>query len=175
MKLILNFKKSRKGQVFTLDFFLGLLAFIALLALGFTQLFSFLPSAAFENLYDDAVYVSNILIESGYPLDWNETNVILPGVADAHRLNITKLKSYSNLSYEHTKILLHIPSDYIFYFQNKTHNLNLSSCTYGYPIVSDINCTPQLTSITYKNLVKTQRLLAFNGTILTMVLYTWND
>jgi len=145
-----------------------------LLVIGFTQLFSFLPSSSFEQLYEDSVYISNVLIDSGYPADWNSTNVILPGIANDHELNISKLKNYSLLSYENSKILLHITSEYVFFFKNKTDVQNFTSCTYGYPVDLNItSCEPDLTLIPYKNLVKTQRLLAYDGSIVTMIIYTW--
>lgn len=165
---------GNKGQVFTLDFFLGLFAFTALLILGLTQLFSFLPDENFNNLNDDATHISSILIDSGYPTNWNSTNVIFPGISNARRLNITKLKNFENVSYSYSKFLLHVDSDYLFFFQNKTTILNLSSCVYGYPVsINQTSCEPLMGNVNYENLIKTQRLIAHNGTILTMVIYTW--
>ncbi|MBN1175433.1 hypothetical protein JXA48_02200 [Candidatus Woesearchaeota archaeon] len=165
---------KRKGQVFTLDFFIGLFAFIVLLVIGFTQLFSFLPNSDFKQLYGDATYLSNVLVDSGYPTYWNSTNVLLPGLADNHRLNVTKLHEFENISYTNSKLLFHITSEYVFFFKNQTDYLNLSNCTYGYPISVNItSCEPNLLSFNYKNLVKTQRLLAYDGNIVTMVIYTW--
>ena len=165
---------GKRGQVFTLDFFIGLFAFITLLVIGFTQLFNVLPSSDFKDLYSDATYLSNVLVDSGYPMDWNATDVILPGIADNHRVNVSKLKEYKSMSYVNSKLKLHITSEYAFFFKNMTDYINISDCTYGYPIgVKAGTCEPDLDSITYKNLVKTQRLLAYDGNIVTMVIYTW--
>lgn len=165
---------NKTGQVFTLDFFIGLFAFIALLVLGFTQLFSFLPNQAYEQLHEDALYISSVLVEPGYPLTWNVTSVLLPGLADNQRLNITKLSAFHELSYPYSKILLHTTVDYAVMFRNTTQYLNITDCVYGYPIdYTASDCTPDFTSISYKHLIKIQRLVAYNGTIITLELYVW--
>lgn len=165
---------NKKGQVFTLDFFIGLFAFIALLVIGFTQLFSFLPNDNFKNLNDDALHISTILVNNGYPNNWNSTNVVFPGVTDKRKLNITKLQHFENIPYSYSKFLFHTDADYLFFFENKTDTLNLSSCVYGFPVsVNQTNCRPLMGNVNYDNLIKTQRLIAHNGSIITMVIYTW--
>ena len=168
-----NEMMSRKGQVWIMDFILGLVMFLLLIAMAVQAMLSLAPNNDYDLLYTSTVLLSDSLISGGHPVDWNSTHVILPGVIDSSRINITKLERMQNLSYDRTKGMLHLEHQYLFYFENGTGIVNITNCVYGYPIQTDADCNPLLGTVNYDNLVKIERIVIYNGTIVKMVVYGW--
>ena len=167
-------RKRRKGQVFMMDYLLGTLMFFALAVMGVVLFVQIVPADNYEKLYADNTYISQMLMSPGYPHNWTNVTVVIPGIADDFRLNISKLHNHDKLGYDETRSLLQTTNDYLFFFENKTHILNLSNCTHGFEVITDpVTCEPDMDDIAYNDLVKTTRLLAHNGTMVTFVLYTW--
>ncbi len=163
-----------KAQMFTVDFILGLVGFIFLLLLAIKIIIDILPAGAYTELYRNNVYISDQLVLDGYPNNWSVTTVLLPGITDDYRLNLTKLTQFDALDYNHTKTLYHVTNEYIFFFKNNTQIINLTNCLHGYPLAYDaLTCEPDLSSITYKHLVTTQRLVAYNASLLQLIVYSW--
>ncbi len=103
---------ARKGQLFTIDFILGLSVFIfillALLALQ-AQLESQVESGkARTEMQLIALRVSDLLVRtSGNPADWNASNVISIGLCDKTRvLNATKFLRLKQLTNETARAIL---------------------------------------------------------------------
>jgi len=165
----------KKGQMFTVDFILGLVGFIFLLLLAIKIILSILPSTAYEDVYRNNLYVSEQLVQDGYPLDSTPASVVMPGLTNNYLLNETKLALFNSISYERTKTLFRISNDYIFFFKTNDGILNLSSCLYGYPLsYNTTTCEPDLSSIHYANLVTTQRFIGYNASLVQLVVYSWN-
>lgn len=165
---------KRKGQVITIDFMVGLLFFIFMLVISTKLIVDIVPDTDFEIVYNNNIYASESLISKGFPLDWNTTNVIIPGITNHYRLNETKLTLYDQISYDKSKELLHSNTEYFFIFKNQTDVVNVSKCIHGYNISYNENCEPNLTTIQYSNLVKTERLLIYNSKVIQLVIYNWN-
>ena len=166
-------QKTRKAQVFTGDFILGFLIFIGMLLIGIKLVIGIIPSTQYDILYADNTFLSEQLLQPGYPANWTTSDVIIPGLTTNNRLNLTKLQNFSALTYDQTRSLYHLTGDYIFYFKNTTDIINMTSCIYGYNIPTDGNCTPDLSAALYDDLVKTERLIVYNSSILTMVVLSW--
>ncbi len=165
----------KKGQMFTIDFILGMVGFIFLLLLAVKILISIIPVAGYEDLYRDNIYISDQLVDSGYPTNWDNTTVIISGLTDAYDINLTKLSQFDAMNYNRTKTMFHVTNEYLFYFKNLTDVLNISSCMHGYPLAHNITtCELNLSSITYDNLVQTTRLVAYNASLVQLVVYSWN-
>lgn len=165
---------KKKGQILTMDFIIGLLFFLFLLVMSMKLIVDVAPNSNYQILYNNNIYASESLITEGFPLDWNETNVIIPGITSHYRLNLTKLEQYDNLSYGTSKVLLHSNSEYIFFFKNQTNILNITNCIHGYPLQTNEFCEPKLETISYQNLVKTERLIIHDSQIIQLVIYNWN-
>ncbi|MGV8141516.1 MAG: hypothetical protein ACP5NW_03685 [Candidatus Woesearchaeota archaeon] len=165
---------ASKGQVWTVDFLLGLMLFIIVVLSSAKIIWDVYPQSKNVDVYHDAVYLSDTLLSEGYPLDWTETNVILPGVGGNNRINETKLSSLDDLDYNRLKTLLHTTSDFIFFIRNSTDILNISGCTHGYNLTTDATCNPNLSSITYSDLAKIDRMIIYNSTVMILTLYAWN-
>lgn len=165
---------QQKGQIFTFDYIIGFVMFIIVVVIAGFQLINILPSTSYATLYEENIYLSNTILQPGYPLDWTPSNVLVPGIADNGRLDTTKLLDFRNFTYDQTKSFLHISNDYLFYFQDKNGVINMSGCIFGFSIPTGPDCAPQMTVLGYNNLVKTNRLIIYNSTIIEMVLYSWN-
>jgi len=125
-------------------------------------------------VYRDAVYLSDNLLSEGYPSNWTNESVILPGIAENNRINSTRLSEFKTLDYHRAKTLLHVTSDFVFFIRNATNIINISECTYGYSLTHDENCTPLFTGVSYENLVRVDRIILYNSTVMTMTVYAWN-
>jgi hypothetical protein len=166
--------KKNKGQVWTLDFIIGLMLFIIVVLLSISMIRDIYPSQKKVDVYHDAIYVSDSLLDAGYPKNWTESDVILPGIAGNNRINETKLALFDNLDYYRAKTLLHIESDFIFFIKNTTDTINISGCVHGYNLTTDADCNPILSDLDYEDLAKIDRMVIYNSTVMVMTVYVWN-
>lgn len=170
----MNYVKNKRGQVWSTDFIVGLMLFLFVILVSTKILMDMGLNTDDSYVYRDAVYISGSLLSAGYPTNWTNETVIIPGIADDNRLNLTHLSHFQNLTYEKTTQLLHIKSDYIFFIRNSTNILNISQCVYGYNLTTDENCTPILSTEKYARLVTIDRLIIYNSTVATMTVYAWD-
>jgi hypothetical protein len=174
MKSINHISGKRRGQVWTVDFIVGLLLFTLVVLITVKVAFSMSPSQDHIIVYRDAVHLSDALLSQGYPSDWTISNVLLPGIAENNRINNTKLAEIAELNYSTAKTLLHVTSDYIFFLRNGTEVINTGNCVYGYNVTTDADCNPELSNMSYDNLAKIDRFVIYNSTVVIMTVYTWN-
>ena len=171
---IKNFSNKKRGQVWTVDFIGGLLLFTLVILITIKVAFTMAPSQDSIIVYRDAVHLSDALLSQGYPLNWTDEDVLLPGIAENNRIDNTKLEEISELNYSNVKTLLHVTSDYIFFIRNDTNTINTGQCVYGYDVPVNANCTPILSGLHYDNLAKVDRIVIYNSTVVIMTVYTWN-
>lgn len=164
----------KKGQIFTTDYIIGLMLFIFMLVMGAKIIVDIVPSYEYQVVYRDGLYITDLLVSDGYPIDWNDSTVVIPGICDNFRLNQSKLSELDSLSYERTKTLFHTEGDYLFFFRNKTDIINISSCVHGSSVLVNSSCHPQLDTLSYDHLTTTQRLLIHNSSVIELVVYTWD-
>ena len=165
---------NKKAQVWTIDFIAGLLLFLLVLFVGIKLIMSIEPKTDFSELYDDTTHFSDSLLTRGNPVDWNSTNVIIPGIAEYNKINFTKLEEFKKINYDKTKTLFHLSNEYMFFFSNATAIINISSCIYGYSIETEEDCSFDINSITYNNLAKIDRIVVINSSLVKMTVYAWN-
>jgi len=162
-----------------MDFIIGLFLFIIVVLLSVKVLMDLHPSENHIIIYRDAVHISDNLLSSGYPVNWTASDVIVPGIAENNRLNLTHLSSFKDLDYSHAKTLLHVTSDFVFFIRNSTGIINISMsnstrCMFGYNIAVNSTCGPMLDTIKYENMVRIDRLIIYNSKVVTMTVYAWN-
>lgn len=167
--------KKKEAQTWGIDLMIAAILFSA----GIIALFVYLqnyPGEAPENLdmliYDGNIIADNILSD-GAPLDWNSSNVIIPGILSDNKINDTKIERFYNLSntstsYAFTKTLFNTRFDYFFFL---TENLYLPDGEVrgiGKP-----GTDPDL--ISAKNLVKITRFTIYKNKPQTFYLYIWES
>lgn len=152
---------------------LGFIILIAALIIVIRLLITIQEPSSFDDVQRKALTASDDLMSAGYPDDWNESAYVKPGLLTNNQLDLTKLGMINNLSYNELRSTLTGSYDLYWYFTNGTNILNHTACGYGNPAVTtDDNCTP--TIIPEKNLVKVQRLLVHNNSIIRMVVIVWD-
>lgn len=112
---------ARKGQVFSIDFSLGMLITIAALI----SVVLFLPKNT-QPFIMDAERIS-LLMTEGVPSDWNTTTLIVPGFLSNGRFNESKIAAFEALSVQAQKSLLGVQSD--FSIRMRQNGTNISLCT----------------------------------------------
>lgn len=155
---------------------MGLALFLIVIFIMLKVLFSMNIIPEKSPTYTDAVHLSSQLVTAGYPSNWTNSTpdpVIIPGIAEDNRVDANKLLEYNLIGYDRTKMLFHISSDYIFFFSNGTHVINLSQCTYGHPIATDSECNPIFSNFVYSDLSKINRIVVYNNTIMRLTVYAW--
>ena len=173
-----------KAQAWYADFAIGLLLFFftTVIYFGYTDNFQKQDRSELSDMLTDARAVSSSLILSGYPNDWNGSTVVRIGISDDQRLNATKLQLFSALNYTLTKRRFATPYEYfVFFANNKGEVLNVSGvCGVGSPLVNTSygavqgTCNPiNLTGISLKNIVKTERYVVYNSSVVKMEIYLW--
>lgn len=167
-------RKNKKGQGFTIDYIVGMLIFIFLVIVASKLFVDIVPDFSYETTYRNNVYLADTLLDQGYPSNWDDSNVIVPGIANNDvRINKTLLSRFENLSYDRTKTLFHLENEYLFFFKNGSGIINISKCVYGYPVVVNASCNPQLDENTYDHLTYVKRLVILEGEVAEMHVYVW--
>lgn len=164
-----------KGQVWTGEFILAFIIFVFMVLFSVGILLYINPSEDYDELYLNTVHLSGQLMTPGTPKDWNPDKIILPGIVDGTSiLNTTKLEYLEAIGYEQSKVLLHTTNEYLFYFENASGIININNCVHGYSLSVDADCNPEIESLEYDDLVRIDRYLVHNSSIIRMVVYSWN-
>lgn len=165
-----------------MDFAIALLLFIFTLVAYFSYMYNFQnqEKGELDTLITDAQALSSSLVLSGYPSDWDSTNVIRIGITNDQRINSTKIYFFKQLKYNETKKKFATAYDYfVFFTDDKGVVLNINgTCGIGNPAVGATYvggaCMPiNITNINPKKLVKTERYLIYNSTVVKMIVYLW--
>ena len=111
---------NKKAQIWGIDLMAGMVLFlVGIIAFYMYSLNQ--PGEAqdnFEILIKEGKVISNNLMSSGYPRQWNSTNVVRLGITDGNMINETKLEYLFNMTndnYGATKNLLNTNYDYLFF------------------------------------------------------------
>lgn len=99
-----------KGQLFTIDFILGLMITIS----AIVAVIVFVPTHA-APFTEDRERINTLMTE-GVPADWNAANVIVPGFLTDGRFNRSKIDAFAALPLEDQQRLLGIRSEYTIRF-----------------------------------------------------------
>ncbi len=113
-------------------------------------------------------------MSEGYPIDWDNTSVIKLGLLANNSLSASKVQALSSFSYTEIQSVLGTPYDVYWYFRNKTGVVSLFACGYGNPsvMVDAATCEPSFSSS--RNIVRLQRILVYNNSLLTMEVVVWD-
>jgi hypothetical protein len=162
---------SKKGQIWTLDYMIGLLIFIAALFMAIALMTGFMDEKdTYKETTRNSDHIAATLLSEQIPAI-NNSNVSLLKISENNRINKSKLQSFDTLTYEQKKLLFQNTGDFVFYFYNGTI-INETSCFRGYNI-STGNCTLEIPT-SASNIAKTERLVILNSQIVKMIVISWN-
>lgn len=175
---------SRSGQVFVQDLVVALLIIVMVIII----FFSFeanndkVGESIEEDMSLDSKTISDYLMSSGYPENWNITSATRIGITnDDNVINSTKLSNFYNFTltdYSKTKTLFKTNYDYVvFFIDNKGNIRNMSSSVFfGKPGINSTNIEDE----NPKYLSKISRFLVLKtinetvtSEILEMRIYVW--
>lgn len=167
--------KDKHAQIWSLDLMVAVILFLSGIMVFFVYSIN-QPGETqdnFELLFYDGKAITDSLLSSGYPANWNSSNVIILGITDDDRINETKLENlydmiYIDNDYQATKNLLNTGYDYyIFLYENMTINSNEVEGI-GKPGTTKDN-------ITARNLVKITRFTIYQNKTTPLYLYIWEE
>ncbi|RJQ16827.1 hypothetical protein C4573_02060 [Candidatus Woesearchaeota archaeon] len=130
-----------KAQSWSVDFSLGLLIFLLAGILSFKLLANTTQPNTFQEVYDEAKYLSESFMDEGYPINWTNDTVVKIGLLKENKFQVSKYLNLSVMSYGKTKQHLNTVAEYYIYFENEYGQaLNISGlCGYGH---SDVTLLP---------------------------------
>jgi len=175
---------NRKSQSWTLEFILAMLIFVTATVASIRMINSIYSGDEFQRIITISESISESMLSTGYPEDWNNNSVIRIGLLTEDKLNITKLEYLYNTEYHESKRLLNTKYNYFMYFSynNQTISIleinNTKVCGYGSQEIireySNNTCKISMNESQYKNIAKIVRLVAYNHSIIQMTVYVWN-
>jgi len=116
----------------------------------------------FRELNVNTEIVSNALVSSGSPVNWNENNVVVLGVTDGkRRIVLSKVQEISGMDYQATRQVLGVNKDYRIVFEDKNGGaVGLSDLGLAY-------------SPNEENIITVTRLLFYEEEVIRMVVTVW--
>lgn len=122
-----------------------------------------------ELLSYDAKQISQSILSSGYPEDWNEQNVVEIGLTTDGKLNETKIGRFYNMTqndYNETKRLLKTSNDYYFFLDE-----NLS---FGTTSVRGIGKPDfDLNNFDFDDMINVKRIVVYKNKPVEARFYVW--
>lgn len=160
----------KKAQTWIFEFIISFLIFVGLILLVFSILNSSNKSSDYNSVLKEADHISSVLMSSGVPSNWNESNLKSPGITSNNRINTSKLVKLDGVDYYTAKSLLSVSNDFVFYFENASGILNVEgTCMRGL-----INgCDDLLSNIEYDDLAFSRRIVILNSSIVELVVVVW--
>jgi len=127
----------------------------------------------FELLFYDGKVITDNLVSSGSPKNWDSTNVITLGITDENRINETKLETlyemiHTDNNYRRTKNLFNTMYDYYFFLNENMIIDSIEVEGIGKPGTNKNN-------INAKNLIKTTRFIIYKNKTTPLYLYLWEE
>lgn len=163
-----------QGQVSIGDFLVGLIIITIAVILAMKLVFVLNNSSDFADVKKQAIITSQSLMSEGYPVDWNETFVLRPGILTDYKFNSTKWSVLQSMNYAKLRPLLAGSHEFYFYLINGGGVINISDCGVGSSsVIVGVNCTPDFSFINDKNIVRVERLVSYNNTIVSLVVIMW--
>ncbi|MEK6844460.1 MAG: hypothetical protein AABX83_03480 [Nanoarchaeota archaeon] len=157
---------KKRGQAWGFDLMAAMVIFITgIIIFYFYTINTPLETGQILNtLSREGEIVANAILSEGFPENWNEQNVISPGILTKNKINDTKLERFNNLTinnYPKTKALFNTKYEYYaFVSENFTIN-NQQIIGIGNIPLND------------KNLIKISRLTVYRNKPIIFNLEIW--
>ena len=160
-----------------MDYVLGLFLFIVAAVLAIKILSNMSLTSTFDTVRDDGNALSQQLMSEGIPSNWTGSTLIELGLLTQGKLNITKWQAFAAMNYSATKLYFDIRSNYLVLITlANTTGQNMSvitPCSAGMNLSVGSACTTIPVFIDSQNVVRVNRLVGFNGSLLALTVYTW--
>jgi len=158
-----NTNTSRRGQVWYIDFMVGLLILITSLFIYYQYQgnLSDESDAEWQEMIIDSKAITSSLVSAGSPKNWTNETAEVIGLTDGnYRLNATKVMHFRNMTHKRAKELFKTRFNFYFFMQNENGTKFYDA---------GMNATGS------RFLVQTTRFVIHNSSIHRMVLYLWTE
>jgi len=146
---------SIKGQAFTMDFFIAIVIFCAVISF-FIILMP--KQSEFGSLQKQADDLSEMLLTKGVPENWTVENVIIAGISENNRIDPEKLSQLKSISYERQKSIFALKNDFFVEFGNDV-------------LIDSIGRPP----LNPRNLAVVTRIVIYNNTLTKMKVEVYDE
>ncbi len=126
-------KRKKQAQSWSLDFTIGLLIFLLAIVLSIKFINQADNTDIFQDMYQEATFISEHLKSEGYPENWTSSSLIKIGLLSDGKLDFSKLLNLSEIGYKKSKQYLNTQFEYFVMFEDEQgKNLNISGvCGFG--------------------------------------------
>ncbi|MBX4212198.1 hypothetical protein KW787_01935 [Candidatus Pacearchaeota archaeon] len=158
---------ARKAQAWGLDLIIAGVIFTSALVVLYLYGLNYSNEGedTLKALQYDGDTMSSLILSDGVPLDWNATQVVIPGILTDNKINSTKLEYFYDLSsndYSIARSLLGTKYNYFMF-------LSTPMIVHG-QTVSGIG----LNATNPNNLITITRFTSYQNKIATLYLQLWN-
>ena len=111
-----------KGQGWALDVMVASAVFITAIMIFFFYSINYNSESTeiLDSLQYDGNAMADVLLTSGFPINWTDSNVIVPGLLINEKIDEAKLSNFSKIDYQKQKSLLNTKYEFCFTFDNPT-------------------------------------------------------
>lgn len=176
---------STKGQLWSLDFIIGVLIFLVTVVFFFVQMNSLelTPQTSLNRLVLEAQDISTTLMSEGYPPAWTASTVVVPGIVTDARVNSSRLNELVLLNYSVLQGLLRVSDEFFVFIEQGNGCVLPLDGRYGVgnPLVSvpasgcvaptSVNVNPA----SPETVVPITRYVIYNATPARLHVYVWNS
>jgi hypothetical protein len=111
----------RRAQVWSVDFAMSLVIFIAASAIAYTMIANTLGEDEFAQVSDQAITAADMLAGEGYPLYWSNETVIRAGLVSDGHLSLRKATELAKAPAPQLRTQLRITDNAYIYFTNASN------------------------------------------------------
>ena len=115
------------------------------------------------DLLSKAQTMSGLLMSPGYPLNWNTSTVVIPGVVNDYHINQTKLNSLYDLPHKDLVYLFQVENNVYIYLEQNANPI----------IVIGKNATGKEPTSLAQNIAHVQRVALYNNKPAILHVITW--
>lgn len=166
-----KYLKQKNAQAFGIDLAVALSIFFIGIIIFYTYAINYKNDSqeSLKLLDRDADIILASILSEGYPLDWNQGNVIQIGILSNDKINNTKLEKFYNFTktdYNRTKSIFNTKYNYYLSFGN--------DMSIGGNIVEGFGMNGfDKNNIDGENIIKKIRYSIYNNNPETIYLYVW--
>lgn len=175
-------KFKLKGQAFVQDLIIAIFIIVIFFIIFLNIEKNDVREDSNLGISSEAKVLSDYLVSTGYPIDWNISNVVRIGITDDNNiLDKEKLNKFYNLTrddYENVRYILGVKNDFIVFFTDYNGNLitieNLSFFGKpGYNLSKIESDTPSNLFKVSRFVVLKEQTVNITSKIIEMKIYVW--
>jgi len=168
--------KSKKSQAWSIDLIVAITIFISGIIIFYIYILNFSNEGeeAINDLFYDGNIITSILLSEGSPSDWNQLNVLSPGLTSNDKINETKLEklyNFANSDYKKLKSALNTKFDFYIYF---TEKISINGTLVDGIGKTGVDRENIIQVEAPRNIVKITRITAYKNKPTEMNLYIWD-